>query len=130
MVIILSQVKGYLIALAVLSVFVFTLGVYVSFWLSKREYLIKDGILMHETCESDNSYFTFSPTTISAQQFVKDTRLQEYNPSLKRLEHIPSGKVSKLFINGRGSWRLTQGNILTREELEKELCRELSHNLK
>lgn len=37
-----------------------------------------------------------------------------------KLEQISDGTASKLFLNGRGSWRLTQGNIKTDEWLKNE----------
>lgn len=37
-----------------------------------------------------------------------------------KLESIPDGIADKLFLSGRGSWRLTQGNIKTNEWFIKE----------
>ena len=137
---IINQIKILLILLGGICAVSIVLGICFAYQLKKKRCVIVNGAFVDAT-ESNKrvSYLEecgkypvqlYSRSKMySAQLYSRNKLLQDFEPGLKNLEHIPSGKVSKMFINGRGSWRLTQGNILTKDYLESAIQNENKQKL-
>lgn len=95
--------------------------------IQKNNQVIVNGTLINNLKTlKENGYWRNDKPISSARWFIMDATLQEFEPGLRNLENIPSGRVSKLFLQGRGSWRLTQGNILTQAGLDESISKEFS----
>lgn len=104
-------------------------GIYYGNKLNKQHKTVINGFIVDQSEIDSSSSYLDEYIKSSAQMFSKNVRISEREPEVKRLESIPSGMVSKLFINGRGSWRLTQGNIMTKEFLVEAIRSEYRHNI-
>lgn len=137
---IINQIKTLLILLGGVCAVSIALGICFAYRLKKNSRVIVNGTFIDATERNKRiSYLEvfgdypaqlYSKNKVySARLYSRNKTLQDFEPGLKNLEHIPSGKVSKMFINGRGSWRLTQGNILTKDYLESAIQNENKQKL-
>jgi len=137
---IINQIKTLLILLGGVLTVSIVLGICFAYQLKKNRRVIVNGAFVDatesnkcvsylEVCGNYPAQLYSRNKMYSAQLYSKNIILQDFEPGLKNLEHIPSGKVSKMFINGRGSWRLTQGNILTKDYLESAIQNENKQKL-
>lgn len=105
------------------------LSVFLGIKLKKEKKTIVKGVIVDSNEVVKTSSYLDEREISPAQLFSMNVKLQESEPGVSKLETIPLEKVSKLFLNGRGSWRLTQGNIFTIKYLLDEMRREYSKKL-
>lgn len=124
MYIIINQIQTLLFVILGIIAAAIVIGAFCVSQLKRKQQAIVNNTLVSITKKIDRPSYLATFNDCQYQLYSRNTLLQDFDPSLRKLEHIPSGKVSKMFINGRGSWRLTQGNILTSDYLQSAIQRE------
>lgn len=91
------------------------LGYAISRILIKKKYVIAGDAIIHSEEIVDKTQYL--QKIINKDKSVKcawnNSVLIDHHSSGGYLESIPTGRVSKLFLSGRGSWRVTVGNVMT-----------------
>lgn len=100
--------------------------------LKKKGYVLEKGTIINnkdKIIKSNYLQFVDQYTPEVKSNFMNNHVLQDFSTNMGNLESIPSGRVKKLFLSGRGSWRVTIGNILTRTGFDNLAEKEYSQML-
>ena len=115
-VVLLSSITGYLFSKS----------------MKKKGYILDNGTIVNSKDKNIKmNYLQFAErfTPEMKSNFTSNPVLQDFSITLGNIEGIPSGRVRKLFLSGRGSWRVTCGNIFTQTGFEALAEKEYSQML-